>query len=97
LLTRDFSNGFLFAEILSRYYPNDVTLHSFENVISIERKRANWVVLAKLFKVRTDADADTDCRCRCSLQMRTQIHRSRCRHRCRGGLQIAGSVSWQHP
>lgn len=48
---RDFSNGFLFAEILCRYYPADVQMHSFENVTSIERKRANWVVLERLFKV----------------------------------------------
>jgi len=26
-------------------------MHSFENVTSMERKRANWVVLEKLFKV----------------------------------------------
>lgn len=49
---RDFSNGFLFAEVLSRYYPGDIEMHSFENVTSVERKRANWVVLEKLFKVR---------------------------------------------
>lgn len=49
---RDFSNGFLFAEVLSRYYPSDIDMHSFENVTSIERKRANWVVLEKLFKRR---------------------------------------------
>lgn len=27
-------------------------MHSFENVTSIERKRANWVVLERLFKVK---------------------------------------------
>lgn len=37
--------------MLSRYYPSDVEMHSFENVLSAERKRANWVVLEKLFKV----------------------------------------------
>lgn len=48
---RDFANGFLYAEILSRYYPNDVAMHSFENVASTERKKKNWQLLEKLFRV----------------------------------------------
>ena len=48
---RDFANGFLFAEVLSRYYPADVQMHSFENVTSVERKKQNWSLLMKLFKV----------------------------------------------
>ncbi|GMH37177.1 hypothetical protein BSKO_05050 [Bryopsis sp. KO-2023] len=47
---RDLSNGFLFAEILSRYFPADIRMHSFENVTCTERKTANWHVLDKFFK-----------------------------------------------
>jgi hypothetical protein len=54
---RDFANGFLFAEVLSRYYPVDVEMHSFENVASTELKRANWAVLERLFKVGLACDA----------------------------------------
>ncbi|GIL57286.1 hypothetical protein Vafri_12544 [Volvox africanus] len=47
---RDFANGFLYAEILSRYYPGDVQMHSFENVASMERKKSNWALLEKVIK-----------------------------------------------
>ncbi|KAG1669298.1 hypothetical protein FOA52_014859 [Chlamydomonas sp. UWO 241] len=47
---RDLSNGFLLAEVLCRYFPADVQMHSFENVTSVERKKANWGLLLKLFK-----------------------------------------------
>lgn len=45
---RDLSNGFLVAEILSRYYPSEVAMHSFDNSVSLERKRSNWKLLSKL-------------------------------------------------
>eukprot|EP00198_Chlamydomonas_reinhardtii_P009932 XP_001699269.1 predicted protein [Chlamydomonas reinhardtii] len=47
---RDFANGFLYAEILSRYYPQDIAMHSFENVASMERKKSNWALLEKVIK-----------------------------------------------
>jgi hypothetical protein len=49
---RDFANGFLVAEILSKYFPQDIQMHSFENVTSQELKMANWRVLEKFFRVR---------------------------------------------
>lgn len=50
--SRDFANGFLVAELLARYYPADVQMHSFSNVHSAERKKNNWFLLNKFFKVR---------------------------------------------
>jgi hypothetical protein len=39
---RDLANGFLVAEILTRYYPTGLSSHSFENGVSSQSKRDNW-------------------------------------------------------
>ena len=50
--TRDFSNGYLVAEVLSRYFPGELSLHSFDNAASnAARKRDNWALLEKFTKV----------------------------------------------
>ena len=39
---RAFNNGFLVAEIFSRYFPSDISMHSFSNTENYARKRDNW-------------------------------------------------------
>ncbi|XP_062933575.1 spermatogenesis-associated protein 4 [Cynocephalus volans] len=46
-VSRDFSNGFLIAEIFCIYYPWDLKLSSFENGTSIKVKLDNWAQLEK--------------------------------------------------
>ena len=48
---RDLANGFILAEILSRYFPADIAMHSFQNVTGSELKKANWKLLDKCLKV----------------------------------------------
>jgi hypothetical protein len=45
---RDLANGYLFAEICARYWPN-VAMHSFENKHSQKEKEGNWQILTKAF------------------------------------------------
>ncbi|CAE7353517.1 SPATA4 [Symbiodinium natans] len=47
---RDLSNGYIVAEILSRYHPQDVDMNTYENGSRLEAKVDNWEQLYKLFK-----------------------------------------------
>jgi hypothetical protein len=46
---RDFANGFLVAEIFSKYYKSDFQMHSFDPGTSLPKKKSNWELLTKLF------------------------------------------------
>lgn len=51
IILRDFANGYLVAEILNRFFPNDVSMHSFDkNASSVHKKRDNWGLLLKAIK-----------------------------------------------
>ena len=41
-LTRDLANGFVVAEILSRYYPKEVDIYQYYNGLRIEKRKDNW-------------------------------------------------------
>jgi hypothetical protein len=46
---RDFANGFLVAEMFSRYYDKDIYMFSFENGNSLAAKRDNWNQMLRFF------------------------------------------------
>ncbi len=64
---RDLSNGWVFAEIMSRYYPNEIQMYQFDNGFKLEKKQNNWEHLAKFFKKKdipipfTEYDAVIHC------------------------------------
>lgn len=49
-IRRDFANGFLIAEIFSRYYKSEIAMHSFENGIGLQKRLENWEILIRFFQ-----------------------------------------------
>jgi hypothetical protein len=44
---RDFANGVLVAQIFSRYFETDISMHGFINGNSLKVKRDNWAQLSR--------------------------------------------------
>ncbi|XP_043983256.1 spermatogenesis-associated protein 4 [Gambusia affinis] len=49
-LRRDLSNGYLVAEIFSRYFPHDISVYSYHNGVSFSSKQKNWSRIQKFLK-----------------------------------------------
>lgn len=47
---RDFTNGFLIAEIFARYFPHDISMHTFENGTKAACRNDNWEQLFRFFR-----------------------------------------------
>jgi hypothetical protein len=48
-IRRAFNNGFLIAEVFSRYFPQEIQMHSFDNAESYAKKKDNWQQLQLFF------------------------------------------------
>ena len=48
---KDFCNGFLIAQIFSRYYPEHFPMHTIENGFSSSCRRNNWTLIKKYLEL----------------------------------------------
>ncbi|XP_039606006.1 spermatogenesis-associated protein 4 [Polypterus senegalus] len=49
---RDFSNGYLVAEVCSWYFPEEVPMHAYDNRASLPTKLGNWALIEKVLSKR---------------------------------------------
>jgi hypothetical protein len=55
IISRDFTNGFLAAEIFSWYYPDNINMAMFNTGQSLDSKMSNWTLIKK-FIVANNVD-----------------------------------------
>ena len=64
---RDLANGWVYAEILSRYYPKELEMYQFDNSFKLDKKLNNWEHLNRFLKrkdvVLTNADYEPVIHC----------------------------------
>lgn len=46
-IKKDFINGFLVAQVLSRYYPHCIPMHTIDNGVSKKARKDNWQLIQK--------------------------------------------------
>mmetsp|Transcript_18548 Transcript_18548/g.16142 ORF Transcript_18548/g.16142 Transcript_18548/m.16142 type:complete len:116 (+) Transcript_18548:28-375(+) len=49
---RDLANGFIVAEILSRYFPKEINIYSYDNGLKNSKKLDNWQRISKILKAK---------------------------------------------
>lgn len=47
---KDLCNGFLVAEIFTRYYPQKIQMFSLENSQKLDQKKSNWIIIQNFIK-----------------------------------------------
>jgi hypothetical protein len=47
---RDLSNGYVFAEIFNRYFPDEIEMYTVDNGMKQSIKENNWEFLHRFFK-----------------------------------------------
>ena len=57
---RDLANGWIYAEILSRYYPKELEMYQFDNSFKLNHKLNNWEHLNKFLKKKDIALAPNE-------------------------------------